>query len=198
MNALTGAPVAGVRVSANPVKGGKTLIVWTDAAGHFQFPATASAISQVVLVRPGFLAFMKPCSPTSKLRIELPPAAVITGKVEDEDGFPVAHAYVQAIRDQYFYGEHRQRVVAIGRSDHQGSYRLTDLPGGRFWIRVASVDLERPQHPGQHHGPELYGRAGGGDRKRRSAGDHHRGAGEWSEFRFRGTGARRNCDDIRL
>ena len=143
VNSVTGAPVVGARVSANPVKGGKTLIVRTDAAGHFQFPATASAISQVVIVRPGFMIAMKPCSITSKLRIEIPPAAVISGTIEDEDGFPVARAYVQAIRDQYFYGEHRQQIVALGKSDDRGSYRLSDLPGGRFWIRVASVDLEQ-------------------------------------------------------
>jgi hypothetical protein len=141
VDAQTGAPIAGARVSANPAGGGKTIVVRTNVAGHFQFATDAASIKQVFVARPGYLTALKPCNVSSALRIELPPSAVITGRVVDEDGFPVARANVQAIQDWYFYSQRRRRVVRGVLTDDQGRYRLPDLAAGRYWITVDAFNL---------------------------------------------------------
>ncbi len=141
VNALTGAPIAGAHVSANGMNG-EPAILATDVAGHFRFPVAASPFLSVQVVQAGFLrksVQYKP-SQTASLRIALKPAAVISGKIEDEDGFPVERAQVQALRYVQVNGERKLQPAANAQTDDLGQYRLINLPAGRYWIRASSGD----------------------------------------------------------
>jgi hypothetical protein len=141
VNAVTGAPVAGAYVSTT--NGSEPLVVRTDVSGHFRL--TASAVAPVQVVHAGFLGnygtrVYKPGQASSPLRIELTPAAAISGKIEDEDGLPVERAQVQAVRYRVVNGERKLQPAAWAESDDLGRYRLKGLPAGRYWVRTGSGD----------------------------------------------------------
>lgn len=84
-----------------------------------------------------------------KLEVVLPRGSVITGRVVDEFGEPVAEASVQALRLQIIDG--RRRLVGAGRrapTDDLGSFRLFGLPPGRYYIsatmRSFGADPDEP------------------------------------------------------
>lgn len=145
VNAATGTPLAGAHVSAYPVSYGGQLAVKTDAAGHFQLPPSASAVFSVQVIHAGFLhkdkaILLKPGQTPAALHILLIPAAAISGKIDDEDGFPVGRAQVQALRYRMVNGERQLQAAASTESDDLGRYRLANLPAGHYWIRTGAGD----------------------------------------------------------
>ncbi len=142
VNSATGAPIPGAHVSANAGMSGQPSILTTDPAGHFRLPVEAPAYFSVQVVQAGFLRKTIPYKPgqAASLRISLTPAAVISGKIEDEDGFPVEHAQVQALRYAIVNGERKLQATAIAQTDDLGQYRLINLPAGRYWVRASSGD----------------------------------------------------------
>jgi hypothetical protein len=70
--------------------------------------------------------------------IKLTPQTVITGRVLDEDGDPVAGAAVSVMRYSYARGR-RQLVPAGGNTtDDQGEYRIHSLPPGKYYVTAAA------------------------------------------------------------
>ncbi|MGC9944950.1 MAG: carboxypeptidase-like regulatory domain-containing protein [Bryobacteraceae bacterium] len=143
VNAATGAPVAGAFVSAQTLTGSQSVVVKTDLAGHFRLPAAVAPNMPVQVVHAGFLRSERagptdPGQEVSILRIELKPASVISGKVEDEEGYPVEGAMVQAVRYRMVKGERKLQAIAFTQSDDLGQYRLINLPAGRYWVHVGS------------------------------------------------------------
>ncbi len=93
------------------------------------------------VVHAGFLTSQKPIFKTggagSTVRIALIPAAVITGKIVDDEGFPVESS-VSAMRYGMEKGERKLELIALAQSDDLGRYRLSNLAAGRYWIRAGS------------------------------------------------------------
>lgn len=143
VDAVTGAPVEGAYVSSYMNSG--PIISRTDAAGHFHFVETP--LSSLQVVRTGYLRAGGSGPPQSSaglstVRIALTPEAVISGKVQDEDGFPVERAQVWAMHYRLVNGERQlQPVGTLQQSDDLGQFRLNGLPAGRYHIRVAPGDL---------------------------------------------------------
>jgi len=141
VNAKTGAPVAGAYVSAGAAMGGEP-VTKTDVAGHFRLPGTSAAYAPLQVVHAGFLRSDRPIrnktgQAASTVRIELTPAAVISGKILDEDGLPV-EATVWAVRSRTVDGERKFEPVATAQSDDLGQYRLANLKAGRYWVHTGS------------------------------------------------------------
>jgi protocatechuate 3,4-dioxygenase beta subunit len=68
--------------------------------------------------------------------VKIEPQAVITGKVVDEDGEPLAHARVSALRNME-NGEARQwRVEGGNDTDDRGEYRIANLQPGSYLVRA--------------------------------------------------------------
>jgi protocatechuate 3,4-dioxygenase beta subunit len=72
-------------------------------------------------------------------------AAVITGRISDEDGEPMAGIQVVGLprlsedeREEDVWGFHREelRAVAGGQTDDRGQYRLYGLKPGEYYIRA--------------------------------------------------------------
>lgn len=139
VNALTGAPIAGAHVSASGLSDESTTLA-TDVAGHFRISVAVPAYFSVQVVQAGFLRKNVQYKPgqAATLRIALKPAAVISGKIEDEDGFPVEKAQVQALCFVQVNGERKLRPAATAQTDDLGQYRLIGLPAGRYWVRAGS------------------------------------------------------------
>ncbi len=68
------------------------------------------------------------------LKFALLPQAVITGRVLDSDGEPLARVQIQALRRRYVRG--RQQLMPFGAvmTLDTGEFRISDLAPGRYWI----------------------------------------------------------------
>jgi hypothetical protein len=80
----------------------------------------------------------------NKLLFRLIPSATIAGRVEDEDGEPIAFAHVTALRSAYSDGKRTFTSEANSTSNDLGEYRLFGLPPGRYFISST-------YHPGASH-----------------------------------------------
>jgi hypothetical protein len=70
-------------------------------------------------------------------RIELTPQAVIAGKVEDEEGFPI-QASVTLLQYQFVMGRRQlQPVGAMTTTNDLGEFRLAGLVAGSYYLRVS-------------------------------------------------------------
>ncbi len=141
-DSLTGAPISGALVKAVG-SGNQTTVSRTDAAGHFRVAAEAFSMG---VSRAGYLpvnrsAFKRQAA--AQLRINLTPAAVIAGKLTDEDGLPVHNAMVLALRYQMVNGVRKLENAPVipTQTDDLGAYRIFGLPAGRYYIRANTGDL---------------------------------------------------------
>ncbi len=64
------------------------------------------------------------------------PAAVISGRVVDQDGDPIAYASVEALQYGYQSGKKSLRQIGNARSDDRGEYRIFGLMPGRYYVRA--------------------------------------------------------------
>lgn len=68
--------------------------------------------------------------------------AVVTGRVLDEDGEPLARTRVQGLRYQYLRGERRLVGAGADLTDDRGQYRIFGLPPGEYVVSATATELE--------------------------------------------------------
>jgi carboxypeptidase family protein len=148
LTADTGRPVkrASVMVSGGGRQGRS---MSTDDQGRYQIDQLPAGTYTVTASKGGFVdaAYgqrrpMQPGVPlqvadgqqTTGIDLRMIRGGVITGRVLDEDGEPLARALVTVQRYQYVRGD-RQLIVAGGdQSDDRGSYRIFGLPPGDYYV----------------------------------------------------------------
>ena len=134
----TGETLPGVRVAAQC---GQTFWAATDAAGHFRFTGLPAASCGLSLDGPGLLPRMQrvtinPQDTHITLSVAMTPQAAIAGKVVDENGWPVARAFVTAAQYRTDNGVRQLQRVRTVQANDLGAYRIGKLPPGRYYIRV--------------------------------------------------------------
>lgn len=138
---LTGQPLAGAHVQllAFPPAGAPV----TDAAGRFHFDdlPTGASMGPMDTIRNGYLrasrwVTLKSGETVHSLRIEMTPQAVVAGRIEDEDGFPVQEAPVDLLRYQLVDGERKLQVRGYGQTNDLGEFRISGLNAGQYYLRV--------------------------------------------------------------
>jgi protocatechuate 3,4-dioxygenase beta subunit len=70
------------------------------------------------------------------LRIRLQAAAVVRGRVTDEDGDPLAGAEVTVSRQTFASGRKHWEQVGGERANDLGEYRVANLPSGNLYVSV--------------------------------------------------------------
>ncbi len=70
------------------------------------------------------------------LVIRLQAAAVIEGRVTDEDGDPMANAQVAVLRQTFVSGHSRWEQAGAERSNDLGEYRISGLAPGNYFVSV--------------------------------------------------------------
>jgi Carboxypeptidase regulatory-like domain len=70
------------------------------------------------------------------LRIRLQAAAVVRGRVTDEDGDPLPNAQVAVERQTFGSGHSRWEQAGSERTNDLGEYRVANLPGGNYYVSV--------------------------------------------------------------
>ena len=91
-------------------------------------------------------------APVTGLVIALTPQGVIGGKVEDEDGDPLAFASVTVYRMGYQGGQKQLVRAGAGTSAADGSFLVGFLPPGRYYLSAADnragANGGMPERPG--------------------------------------------------
>jgi len=70
------------------------------------------------------------------LRIRLQAAAIVRGRVTDEDGDPLPNAQVSVLHQTYASGRSRWEQMGSERTNDLGEYRLAGLPAGNYNVSV--------------------------------------------------------------
>ncbi|SPE34302.1 exported hypothetical protein [Acidobacteriia bacterium SbA2] len=71
------------------------------------------------------------------LRIRLQAAAVVRGRVTDEDGDPLPNSQVAVLRQTFVSGHSRWEQVGAERTNDLGEYRVAGLPAGNYYLSVS-------------------------------------------------------------
>jgi protocatechuate 3,4-dioxygenase beta subunit len=71
------------------------------------------------------------------LQIRLQAAAVVQGRVVDEDGDPMPNAQIAVLRQTFASGRSRLEQAGAGSSNDLGEYRIANLPAGNYYVSVS-------------------------------------------------------------
>jgi len=148
----TGTPIRRAQVRATAPGVRENRLATTDAQGRFEFKDLAAGRYTISASKGGFVGLqygqrrpsesgtpleISDAQIADKLVIALPRGSVISGRVFDEFGEPVANAVVNGMR--YGYGGGARRFVPAGQNardttDDQGQFRLFGLPPGEYIV----------------------------------------------------------------
>jgi protocatechuate 3,4-dioxygenase beta subunit len=84
--------------------------------------------------RRGTLIALDPGQHLTGMTIRMTPQAVITGRVVDEDGDPLARASVQVLVERYVRGRRQWSPAQAAQVNDLGEYRIAGLPAGRYHV----------------------------------------------------------------
>jgi len=70
------------------------------------------------------------------LHIRLQAAAVVRGRVTDEDGDPMPNAEVSVLRQSFVSGRNHWEQAGVERTNDLGEYRIANLPPGNVYVSV--------------------------------------------------------------
>ena len=169
VNLKSGAPLkkANIRLSmVNVGSGGRGMVVTnaraaeTDEQGHFSFTGLDAGKYRLSAERQGFLrqsygerkfsgggtgVLVADGQNVKGINFKLSPQGVITGKVLDEDGEPMANVQVRVHRNMYTSGRRQWVMINSANTTDIGEYRLPDLQPGRYLVStLARVPNRNP------------------------------------------------------
>ena len=165
--AANGRPVANVHVVVSAWTDSQRVAaqtVDTDANGHFQVSLPPPAASyEVEASKPGyrgqsFWVSLRPGEDSRHVRIMLMPTpvrAMISGRVEDQDGFPAEGARVEALRWEFIRDRRKLQIRGSGYVNDLGAYRILIAHAGSYYLRV--VPSGRLAQSDPRYAPEFYG-----------------------------------------
>jgi hypothetical protein len=152
-------PLKSARVQLRNVEDYPTsTTVVTDAAGAFQFQGikpgrynlevfhigfVSQKYGQRTPAQPGAILTLAPGQNMHDLLFRLVPTAVISGRIQNEDGEPLPWANVTAHRRVYANGKLTVATQQNVATNDRGEYRLFDLPPGTYLVSATF-------HPGNN------------------------------------------------
>jgi hypothetical protein len=161
--------------------GGRPRAATTDEQGRFRIDALPAGTYSISATKTGFVdgAFGQRRSLGTGTLIELADGqqradvdlkllrgGVVTGRLFDEDGEPLARAMVTVLRQQYVRGEKQLTPVGADQSDDRGQFRIFGLPPGDYYVSAMAGGVEQimrqmagPGRRGPDQAPESSGYA---------------------------------------
>jgi hypothetical protein len=174
-DALTGAPLGKaalrlVRVDAPAQLSDQRYYTATsDASGAFAIASVEAGQYRLSATRLGYvstdygsqdylsggIAFtLTPGRRMSGVVLRMTPGGVITGRVGEDDGDPLAFVQVQALRYHYAQGRRQLSAYASGTTNDIGEYRVYGLPPGRYYVIVSPPHTSSRTRPAPASQPD--------------------------------------------
>ena len=136
-------------IAENQAEGGDYTAV-TGADGVFHVEGILPGRYRLFIERTGFLEVDKHRPRTEgrvltlaagqelkDVVIRLQAAAVVRGRVTDEDGEPMPNAQVAVLRRTFVSGHNHLEQVGAERTNDLGEYRIASLPAGNYYVCVS-------------------------------------------------------------
>ncbi|MEP6915463.1 MAG: carboxypeptidase-like regulatory domain-containing protein [Acidobacteriota bacterium] len=130
----------------------------TDEQGRYRIAGLAAGAYTISATRTGFVdgtfgqrRALTPGTPVELLDgqqlggidLKLSRGGVVTGRVLDEDGEPLARAMVTVLRQQYVRGERQLMPGGADQSDDRGQFRIFGLPPGDYFVSASAGGLDQ-------------------------------------------------------
>jgi protocatechuate 3,4-dioxygenase beta subunit len=159
LTADTGRPVkrARVAVSGGAAGGGRSGgSAVTDDQGRYAIAGLPAGNYNITASKAGFVDAIygqrRPLQPgapftladaqaATNVDLRLIRGGVITGRVADEDGEPLARALVTVQRYQYVRGERQLTAAGGDQTDDRGQFRVFGLPPGDYYVSASTSGL---------------------------------------------------------
>jgi hypothetical protein len=144
-----GGPGMAGAIGVGPMAPAAPYAASTDAEGKFRIDKVEPGNYNMMAERQGFVRQqygarqnsmmgttikIGPGQEMRELNFKLLPQAVITGRVFDEEGEPLARVQIQVLRRRYFRGKQQPMPMGGGMTLDTGEFRVADLAPGRYWI----------------------------------------------------------------
>jgi protocatechuate 3,4-dioxygenase beta subunit len=86
--------------------------------------------------RRGAVLALNPGSNIPDLLFRMVPAAIISGRITDEDGEPIPHVMIEAVRRNTWEGRRQLQIYGQAQTNDLGEFRLSELAKGRYFLRA--------------------------------------------------------------
>jgi protocatechuate 3,4-dioxygenase beta subunit len=136
-------------IAENQNEGGDYTAV-TGSDGTFRMEGVAPGRYRLFVERTGYLEVEKHHARAdgrvltltagqelTDLLVRLQPAAVVEGRVTDEDGDPLPDAQVAVLRQTFVAGRSRWQQAGSERTNDLGEYRIAGLAAGNYFVSVS-------------------------------------------------------------
>lgn len=138
-----------VSAGSGPVPPAAPYAATTDAEGKFRIENVDPGSYRMSAERQGFVrqeygarpnsimgttVTVAPAQELKDLNFKLVPHAVITGRVLDEEGEPLAHVQIQVMAQRFFRTKRQMMPVGGAQTNDNGEFRVADLAPGKYWI----------------------------------------------------------------
>jgi hypothetical protein len=178
-NLATGGPIKKANVSLMGA-GNSSQIATSDAGGHFHFDLVDPGTYHIFAEGSGYTAgqsagrgpgqsslTLTEGQEIKDVAISLLPLGVVSGRVVDEDGDPMARATVTALH--YSYNQGRKQLIQGGfaSTNDLGEFQMIDVVPGKYFFEATApsrmrnlpghvADPSREQAPEQAYPPTYY------------------------------------------
>ena len=179
LNAATGAPLAKaslllMRIGSTPDSGDymRSYAASSDSAGKFAIPNIDPGKYRLRASRNGFVTLeygarasqhsgtlldLDHPQQLNDVDLRLPPQGVISGRILDADGEPMAGARVQLLRSRYAGGKKGISTESTAYTNDLGEYRWPGLAPGKYYIYAENVESLPPASaPKEAYVPAYY------------------------------------------
>ena len=127
----------------------------TDGSGHFAILKIEPGRYRLQVQRTGYLSQFYGEDPSARrgavlalssgndipdLLFHMVPPAIISGRITDEDGEPIPHVVIEAMRRNTWEGRRQLQIYGQAQTNDLGEFRLSELAKGRYLLRAKFHD----------------------------------------------------------